>query len=307
MRTALPFRFLPWSMHPDRDDAWYHAQSLDMEPWQLHQEYPTTPGEAFIQSGRPVFSANYLDAHEQRILRDPLCQALRGPTDGLECVGNSGKWASLPHRRGRGGGPGYRATSTRPACSMSRRCARWRRCAANGHPNLCPQTRAAGRAIWLPVTCGGAQQPWPRVHLETQRPRLSQSLPSHAAPARGSPSAAAHRRMANDAHHQATDARLAGCGITRRHVPASRCHLSCRKPASSVTPTMAAWKRHRVSTTIPSWPTPSPSTWRSNPMSPCKPCGSSKTWPRGGEPCPASPELPLHLSRRRNSPRPSCH
>lgn len=38
-----------------RDDAWYEAKSRQMPDWQLHQEYPSSPEEAFIRSGRPVF------------------------------------------------------------------------------------------------------------------------------------------------------------------------------------------------------------------------------------------------------------
>jgi hypothetical protein len=62
--------FLPWWMHPERDAAWYEAQRKSMEAWQLAQEYPSTPGEAFVQSGRPVFG-DYLAAHEARVLAEP--------------------------------------------------------------------------------------------------------------------------------------------------------------------------------------------------------------------------------------------
>ena len=59
--------FLSWRRHPDRNDAWYTHESSDNEPWQLHQEYPSDPTEAFIQSGRPVFDASYLATHGARI------------------------------------------------------------------------------------------------------------------------------------------------------------------------------------------------------------------------------------------------
>jgi len=32
-----------------------------MLPWQLAQEYPTTPEEAFVRSGNPVFDLDVLD------------------------------------------------------------------------------------------------------------------------------------------------------------------------------------------------------------------------------------------------------
>jgi len=52
--------FFPWSANGDRDQAWYDAQALDLPPWQLHQEYPSNPEEAFIRSGRPVFDIDSL-------------------------------------------------------------------------------------------------------------------------------------------------------------------------------------------------------------------------------------------------------
>lgn len=64
--------FLPWTVHPERDAAWYAAQAQSMEAWQLHQEYPEHPGEAFIQSGRPVFGAEYLDRHGARAHESPV-------------------------------------------------------------------------------------------------------------------------------------------------------------------------------------------------------------------------------------------
>jgi len=54
--------FFPWSATEDRDDAWYQSKRESMLPWQLAQEYPTTPEEAFIRSGNPVFDLDILDA-----------------------------------------------------------------------------------------------------------------------------------------------------------------------------------------------------------------------------------------------------
>jgi hypothetical protein len=68
--------FLSWRRHPDRDDAWYVREAADNEPWQLHQEYPSEPTEAFIQSGRPVFDHTYLSTHSERLKSEapPLSQ-----------------------------------------------------------------------------------------------------------------------------------------------------------------------------------------------------------------------------------------
>lgn len=53
--------FFPWSAG-DRDDDWYTAKSRNMQSWQLHQEYPRFPEEAFVKSGNPVFNIDLLDA-----------------------------------------------------------------------------------------------------------------------------------------------------------------------------------------------------------------------------------------------------
>jgi hypothetical protein len=53
--------FYPWSANTDRDQAWYDAQKAELPEWQLHQEYPSNPEEAFIRSGRPVFDIDSLN------------------------------------------------------------------------------------------------------------------------------------------------------------------------------------------------------------------------------------------------------
>ena len=53
--------FYPWSATEDRGDAWYEEKIESMLPWQLAQEYPTTPEEAFVKSGNPVFDLDILE------------------------------------------------------------------------------------------------------------------------------------------------------------------------------------------------------------------------------------------------------
>ena len=55
--------FFPWSAG-DRDDAWYEVKKAQLPDWQLAQEYPSDPDEAFIRSGRPVFDLDVLRAIE---------------------------------------------------------------------------------------------------------------------------------------------------------------------------------------------------------------------------------------------------
>ena len=53
--------FYPWSADGERNQDWYDAKAANMHPWQLHQEYPSFPEEAFIKSGNPVFDIRMLD------------------------------------------------------------------------------------------------------------------------------------------------------------------------------------------------------------------------------------------------------
>lgn len=53
--------FFPWSAG-DRDEGWYEVKARNMQSWQLHQEYPRSPEEAFVKSGNPVFDTDMLDA-----------------------------------------------------------------------------------------------------------------------------------------------------------------------------------------------------------------------------------------------------
>ena len=53
--------FFPWSASEDRDEAWYEGKKQSMLSWQLAQEYPTSPEEAFVRSGNPVFDLDMLD------------------------------------------------------------------------------------------------------------------------------------------------------------------------------------------------------------------------------------------------------
>lgn len=55
--------FFPWSAG-DRDENWYQVKKAQLPDWQLAQEYPSDPEEAFIRSGRPVFDLDVLRAIE---------------------------------------------------------------------------------------------------------------------------------------------------------------------------------------------------------------------------------------------------
>lgn len=56
--------FEPWSARDDRDEDWYEVKTKTLPSWQLHQEYPRNPDEAFIKSGNPFFDVEKLAALE---------------------------------------------------------------------------------------------------------------------------------------------------------------------------------------------------------------------------------------------------
>ena len=61
--------FHPWSAVPERDEEWYERKKRDLEPWQLAQEYPANPEEAFVGSGNPFFD---LDVLRSMVPREPV-------------------------------------------------------------------------------------------------------------------------------------------------------------------------------------------------------------------------------------------
>lgn len=62
--------FHPWSAVPERDQAWYDGKCRDTLPHIMAQEYPTTPEEAFLRSGNPVFDVEILQRMRRRVV-DP--------------------------------------------------------------------------------------------------------------------------------------------------------------------------------------------------------------------------------------------
>jgi len=52
--------FFPWSAVEERTLEWYAQKQRELEPWQLCQEYPSNPEEAFIGSGNPFFNLKNL-------------------------------------------------------------------------------------------------------------------------------------------------------------------------------------------------------------------------------------------------------
>lgn len=61
-------RFLPWSLHPERDEAWY--QSLTLKPKDRAEQYPADPEEAFILSGGQYFDEEALDWYRRNATKE---------------------------------------------------------------------------------------------------------------------------------------------------------------------------------------------------------------------------------------------
>lgn len=89
--------FFPWSAN-GRDQEWYDGKKNDLPEWQMAQEYPSNEDEAFLKSGRPVFSLERLREIETC---DPIGRGYLKPN--LDFVNDGGAlriWA-WPDREGK--------------------------------------------------------------------------------------------------------------------------------------------------------------------------------------------------------------
>jgi len=50
-----------------RDQDWHDAKAADLQAWQMAQEYPSNPDEAFLKSGNPVFDTDALGRYATEI------------------------------------------------------------------------------------------------------------------------------------------------------------------------------------------------------------------------------------------------
>lgn len=62
-----------------RDDDWYETKRRTLPSWQLAQEYPDNPEEAFLKSGNPVFDLDRLHEMGQRILTPKIGMLVEVP------------------------------------------------------------------------------------------------------------------------------------------------------------------------------------------------------------------------------------
>lgn len=77
--------FFPWFVN-GRDEDWYESKRRDLPDWQLAQEYPSDPDEAFLRSGRPAFNVEALKAlrSEEPLVRGYLQFSRQGEIEFIE-------------------------------------------------------------------------------------------------------------------------------------------------------------------------------------------------------------------------------
>jgi len=71
--------FHPWWVN-GRDQQWYEDKVRDLPEWQIAQEYPSDEEEAFLKSGRPVFSIEVL---RKQVVQDPIAEGFFNEHRGL--------------------------------------------------------------------------------------------------------------------------------------------------------------------------------------------------------------------------------
>jgi hypothetical protein len=71
-----------------RDQEWYDGKKRELFDWQLAQEYPDNPDEAFVRSGRPVFELEHLRTIEPPVPAISVGELLSGGTHGPYSVSN---------------------------------------------------------------------------------------------------------------------------------------------------------------------------------------------------------------------------
>lgn len=67
-------RFLPWSMHPDRDQTWYDhdPEVRGLKPHERAEQYPANEDEAFTLTKRVFFNPDDLSWYAKHRVKEPL-------------------------------------------------------------------------------------------------------------------------------------------------------------------------------------------------------------------------------------------
>lgn len=81
----IAFKFLPWNLHPERDQEWYEREALVLDEVERNQQYPLNENDAFMLSGSLYFDRDALAFYRQEVAK-PLF---------------SGQFTSLARRKAR--------------------------------------------------------------------------------------------------------------------------------------------------------------------------------------------------------------
>lgn len=65
-------QFLPWNLHPDRDDEWYSQHAMAMPAHDRAEQFPLDPEDAFINTGECWFDLQALAWYAKNKKVDPL-------------------------------------------------------------------------------------------------------------------------------------------------------------------------------------------------------------------------------------------
>lgn len=68
-QRKLHFVFLPWNLHPERDDEWYQNVAMRLPEQQRNQEYPLNEKDAFILSGALFFDREALAYYSSKVMQ----------------------------------------------------------------------------------------------------------------------------------------------------------------------------------------------------------------------------------------------
>jgi hypothetical protein len=68
---GINVQFLPWSLHPDRDENWYQNIARALPAHDRAEQYPLTPEDAFINTGECWFDLEALAWYSHNALLEP--------------------------------------------------------------------------------------------------------------------------------------------------------------------------------------------------------------------------------------------
>ena len=69
---GIDVQFLPWSLHPDRDETWYERNARALPSVDRAEQFPRTPDDAFINTGECWFDLEALAWYSQEAVLEPL-------------------------------------------------------------------------------------------------------------------------------------------------------------------------------------------------------------------------------------------